>query len=165
MKRIKSVLMLVVLLLGACISSAAQTGHSATPRTSPDALVAALYKQSKNKRSPFFQTRSRALVGKYFEKTLADLIWKDASGPKDEVGAIDGDPLFNAQDMDIKRFSIHPASYKNGKAEVTVSFENFGQKQEVLFLLVVEGAAWKIEDIKYTDGTTLTGILKADQAH
>ncbi|MBA3765429.1 MAG: DUF3828 domain-containing protein [Acidobacteria bacterium] len=165
MKRIKSVLMLVVLLLGACISSAAQTWHSVTRQTSPDALVAALYKQSKNNHSPFFQTKNRALVGKYFERNLAELIWKDALKSRGEVGAIDGDPLYNAQDMDIKSFSIHPPIYKNGKAEVSVSFENFGQKQEILFLLILERAAWKIEDIKYTDGSTLAGILKSDQAH
>src|SRR5205823_1055851 len=31
-----------------------------------------------HKHSPFFQTRSRALLYKYFEKHLADMIWKDA---------------------------------------------------------------------------------------
>ena len=46
------------------------------------------------------------MVDKYFVKSLADLIWKDAHGPKGEVGAIDGDPLYDAQDMEIKKFAI-----------------------------------------------------------
>src|SRR6185503_2501974 len=50
---------------------------------SPEALVADLYRQHDRKRSPFFQTRSRALVNNYFAKSLADLIWKDATTKKE----------------------------------------------------------------------------------
>src|SRR5688572_2866905 len=39
-----------------------------------EALVADLYKQHDAKKGPFFQTKSRALVDKYFTKPLADLI-------------------------------------------------------------------------------------------
>ena len=102
---------------------------------SPDALVADLYKADKQKRGPFFQTRSRALLYKYFEKSLADMIWKDAIRSKGEVGAIDGDPLYDAQDMDIKKFAIGKTSYENGKARVNVSFENLGQQRHLVFIL------------------------------
>ena len=70
----------------------------ASRKLSPKALVADLYRQHNQKHSPFFQTRSRARVDQYFTKLLADLIWKDAHGSKGEVGALDGDPLYNAQD-------------------------------------------------------------------
>jgi hypothetical protein len=72
-------------------------------RLSPNALVADLYRVHNQKHSPFFQTRSRALLYKYFEKALADMLWKDAVKSKGEVGAIDGDPLYDAQDMEIKK--------------------------------------------------------------
>ena len=39
---------------------------------SPEQVVADLYRQHK-KKSPFFQNKSRLLVDRYFEKTLADL--------------------------------------------------------------------------------------------
>ena len=111
----------------------------------------------------FFQTKNRTLLDKYFEKHLADLIWKDAIRSKGEVGAIDGDPLYNAQDMDIKHFAVHKASYANGLAEVKVSFENFGKKEEIVFLLSpgTRAGGWKIKNIKYNDGTDLLGILKS----
>ena len=160
MKILKSTLLLAALLLGSN-----QWAHSAakvTKQTSPDALVTELYRQSGRKHSPFFQTKSRALVDKYFEKHLADLIWKDAITSKGEVGALDGDPLYNAQDTEIKNFVIHKATVENGAAEVKVSFENFGKKEEIVFLLSSKTrlAGWKILNIKYPDGSDLLGILK-----
>jgi len=86
MTKAKPVLLAIVLVLAACICS----GTYAQTRLSPNALVADLYKAHQQKRSPFFQTRSRALLYKYFEKNLADMIWKDAVKSKGEVGAIDG---------------------------------------------------------------------------
>ena len=165
MKIIQSILILVALFLCTGFSSAAQKRSGISGRTSPDALVAELYRQSERNHSPFFQTKNRALLDKYFVKDLAGLIWKDALNSRGEVGAIDGDPLFNAQDTEITKFSIHRPNYVNGKAEVVVSFENFRQNQEVRFSLVSTNTGWKIENIKYNDGSNLLGILKGDQAH
>src|SRR5438309_10349049 len=94
----------------------------------------------------FFQTRSRAVLYKYFEKNLADMIWKHAAGSKGEVGAIDGDPLYDAQDMQIRKFVIGKPSYENGKARVNISFENFGQKKTIVFLLANGRTGWRISD-------------------
>jgi len=76
------------------------------PSSTPEALVAP-FPDTRQKRSPFFQTRSRALLTLYFTRELADLIWKDAVTSKGEVGALDGDPLYDAQDFEIKKFLIH----------------------------------------------------------
>lgn len=130
---------------------------------SPQALVADLYRQHKQ-RSPFFQTRSRALLDKYFTRELADLLWRDAHSSGDEVGALDGDPLFNAQDMEIKNFSIQDAAVLAGGANVPVSFENFGAKHQIVFRLAAERSGWKISDIAYDDGMTLVEILKRDRS-
>jgi hypothetical protein len=175
MKILKSIILVAALFLTASFSPGAQSTAKVAKQTSPDALVAELYRQSGRNRSPFFQTRSRALVGRYFEKRLADLIWKDAIRSKGEVGAIDGDPLYNAQDMEIKHFVVHKPTFANGAAgglhagsphgvvaEVKVSFENFGKKEEIVFLLSSSNraAGWKIANIKYNDGTDLLEILK-----
>jgi len=129
---------------------------------SPDALVADLYKANKQKRGPFFQTRSRALLYKYFEKSLADLIWKDAIKSKGEVGAIDGDPLYDAQDMDIKKFAIAKPRFEEGRTLVDVSFENFGQKKTIMFIVVNGKTGWRIRDIVYSEGRTLGSELKTN---
>lgn len=143
-----------------CIGLVTVQAQSITTRTSPEELVASLYKAHHQKHSPFFQTRSRALLYKYFEKRLADLIWKDAVTAKGEVGVIDGDPLYDAQDMEIKNFAIAKPTYENGKAKVVVSFKNFGQQKTIIFLLVNGRVGWRIRDIDYGEGRTLVGEFK-----
>ncbi len=118
-------------------------------------LVADLYKQHDAKKSPFFQAKSRALVDKYFTKRLADPIWKDATDSQGEVGAIDADPLYYAQDIQIKNFAVGPAEVKGDTTTVPVTFTNYGQKQAFTFVLVRVGDAWKIDDIKYSANDSL----------
>ena len=136
----------------------AQTGS--TKRIAPDTLVANLYKAHNAKRSPFFQTRSRARIYQYFERDLADLIWKDSLTSKGEVGVIDGDPLYDAQDMEIKNFAIAKPVYEGGKAKVNVTFENFGQKKSIVFVLVNGRTGWRIDDIEYGDHGTMRSWFK-----
>lgn len=124
------------------------------------ALVADLYKQHDAKKSPFFQTKNRALVDKYFIKPLADLIWKDATNASGEVGAIDGDPLYNAQDMEIKNFALGKAEVKGETATVPVTFANFGEKKTITFALKQVSGAWKIDNINYGGGDSLMKWLK-----
>lgn len=121
--------------------------------------MANLYQQHA-KRSPFFQTKNRALLDTYFTKKLADLLWKDALSSQNEVGALEGDPLYNAQDMAIKKLVIHPAKIQGSKASVEATFENFSKKQVVVFLLRQEPIGWKVENIKYDDGYSLLKILQ-----
>jgi hypothetical protein len=149
---------LLVVAAAAAVVSAQQRAATAT---TPEALVADLYKAQKLKRGPFFQTRSRALVDKYFTKSLGDLIWKDARTSKGEVGVIDGDPLYDAQDMEIKKFAIgKPVSDSADKANVPVTFENFGEKKTVTFMLTKGTTGWRINDIDYGGGRTLVGEFK-----
>lgn len=133
-----------------------------TATAEPDEVVADLYKQHDADKSPFFQTANRALVDKYFAQSTADLIWQDAIDSAGEVGALGADPLYNAQDTDIKNFKIGKGEIKGKSATVTVTFTNFGEKQTLEFDLVQEKGNWKIENIKYDDGSSLLQILKSN---
>jgi hypothetical protein len=130
----------------------------------PSGLVADLYKQHNAKKSPFFQDKNRPLVDKYFTRDTADLIWKDSTTSSGEVGALDGDPLYDAQDIEIKKFVIGKASIAGEKATVVVTFMNYDQKKTVTFALVKDGAKWKIDDISYGADYTLVSMLKEDAA-
>ena len=162
MKTSKLLLIVVVMLAGSTVSEAIAQGSSSVKAKSPRAVVVDLYRQHKV-RSPFFQTRSRALLDKYFTKELGDLLWQDARSSGDEVGALDGDPLYNAQDMEIKNFSIAAGSVSAGDAIVTSSFENFGAKHQIVFHLVRQTSGWRISNIDYDDGASLLQILKQDR--
>lgn len=161
MKTIK--LSLVVIITLAALNGSAAVGQVPTSgkRAAPRAVVLSLYNQHK-RQSPFFQTRSRALLDKYFTRELANLIWSDARSSRGEVGALDGDPLFNAQDMQIRNFAVREGTVGAGGAEVSVSFTNFAEQHQIHFRLVPVGLSWKIADIGYDDGTTLAGILKGN---
>jgi hypothetical protein len=125
------------------------------------AVVTDLYKQHDSKKSPFFQTKSRALLDKYFTKELVDMIWNDAITSKNEVGVLAGDPLYNAQDIEIKNFSIGKATVTGDRATVPVSFTNYTKKEALTFDLVRVSGAWKIDDINYGGGESLKQWFKA----
>ncbi len=96
---------------------------------------------------------------KYFSEPLAQLIWKDAVKSKGEVGALDADPLYDARDFDIKKFSLRKSKSEKDSAEVIASFENMGHKTEITFSLVLTKTGWKISDIKYAGSRHLVGLL------
>jgi hypothetical protein len=137
---------------------AAASAESQT--VSAEAVVTNLYKQHDAQKGPFFQTKDRGVVDKYFTKQLADLIWKDATSAKSEVGAIDGDPLYNAQDIDVKSFAVGTAVIKGDTGTVPVTFTNFGKKQTITFAMTQVSNAWKIDNISYGSGESLMKWLK-----
>src|SRR6478736_4480260 len=157
--KIKNCSCLLIIAISMIAASVCAQTRPASPKT-PEALVADLYQAQKAKRGPFFQRRSRALVDKYFVKSLADLIWKDARTSKGEVGVIDGDPLYDAQDMEIKHFAIAKPRYEEGRAMVDATFENFGQKKTITYIVVKGTAGWRIRDIVYGEGRTLASEFK-----
>jgi hypothetical protein len=142
---------LITLVLAAGISAQTESAKA-------KAVVSNLYKA---KPSPFSQTKDRALVDKYFTKDLADMIWKDATTSNGEVGAIDGDPLYNAQDMDIKAFVIGAPAIEGGDATVRVTFTNFGKKQAITYMLKKTSKCWRIDDIVYDKDNSLRKWLQA----
>lgn len=143
----------------------APAANSTVQQNSPEALVTDLYKQHDAKKSPFFQTKNRALVDKYFTKATADMIWKDATTTNPgEVGALDFDPLYNTQDLSVKDFAIGKAQIQNDTAKIRVTYTNIKTKITIDHTLVQENGNWKIKDIDYGDNSTLVSILKANAA-
>jgi len=161
-RKLKSLKLITALLACICATSAWAIRAQSTSKgaTTPEALVADLYRAQKEKHGPFFQTRSRALLYKYFEHDLANLIWKDAVKSKGEVGVIDGDPLYDAQDMEIKHFVINKARHEPGHELVDATFENFGEKKTITFIVVKSAAGLRIHDIVYAKDRTLRSQFK-----
>lgn len=137
----------------------AESGGGEVKAEDPSILVADLYKQHDAQKSPFFQ-KDRARIDKYFAKPLADLIYRDATNPIDQAGAIGADPLYDGQDFDIKKFAVGTAAVEGEKATVPVTFENFGEKKKVTISLSLANNAWKISDIRYDHGASLFGMLR-----
>jgi len=145
----KRVLIGIVIIIFIGLGNAAAQG-----RAEPETVVANLYKAAKN-----VAGMSKAELGKYFDKELADLIWKTANSDN----GIDFDILYDAQDTQIKNFRVGVSEIKSPSLRtVDVSFTNFGEKKEIQFLLAAYGAqGWKITEVYYDQGM-LSEILKSD---
>ena len=156
-----------LLFLAAALFFVAPLAQAQRAQTTPDALVRSLYTAHKSRRTdPFFQMKDRARLEKYFARDLVDLLWKDAktSAEKNEVGALDGDPLYNAQDMKITAFRIKAPEYGEGNrdlADVPVTFKNFGKEQTILFRVERDSRkVWKITDIFYPGSDDASSSLR-----
>src|SRR5580765_2930631 len=142
------------------------TQNAAAQTLTPDALVTDLYKihaqDSKTGKDRVINGRSRRYLDKYFDKTLADLIWKDLTTHTDDVGVIDFDVLYATQDPNIKNLVVGAPKIIGAKATVIVRFTNSGVKETLNYQLVKRNTEWKIADIKYRDGSLL-GFFKEDE--
>ena len=151
---------------GSSNSEPAATPMSGTGKVNipaPETVVQALYKAHDAQKSPFFQSKDRALVDKFFSKPLADLIWKDATTHTSDIGVIDGDPLYNAQDVEIKDLKIGTGQIdaKNEKkATVNVTFTNFGKPNTIKFEMSAGAESWKIDDIVYSPSDSMLKWFK-----
>ena len=124
---------------------------------SPNDLVAQLYQAHRSKHDPLDET---ALLGRYFDPALLKLYLKDKREAKGEVGRLDGDPLYNAQEIQIKDFSVSAPEMAGGESRVTVNFKNLGKPTRVVYMLSRTASGWKISDIRYDDGSSLKKILE-----
>lgn len=148
----RAMLVLLVTVLTAAISIAGDL--------SPKDLVAQLYQAHRSKHDPLDET---ALLGRYFDPALLKLYLRDKREAKGEVGRLDGDPLYNAQDFEIKDFSVSAPEIAGGEGRVTVHFKNFGKPTRLVFVLSRTANGWKISDIRYDDGSSLKKILQSDR--
>ena len=119
----------------------------------------AAHKAQKADQSLFFQTKDRTALNVYFTKSLADLIWKNATESKGEVGKLDFDPMYGSQDPQIKNFVIGGTGLGGDKkfgpeneAVVQVTFTDSGKAKMISFrFLQGKDKVWKIDDIRYPD--------------
>ena len=166
----KVILSLVVI---SCVAAAltharAQTGITPLPKDKleaptisfPENVVKELYRVHRNGYGHVFERQGRKLQQKFFDQKLAALIWKDLTRPnQDEVGNLDFDPLYNAQDTQIRSFRVGASVVKGVTATVPVTFMNYDQRVRIEFRLINTKEGWKISNIEYGGGSDLVQML------
>ena len=159
---------LSLFVMACAFSASAQTGITPLPKEKlgapvisfPETVVKELYRVHRNGYGHVFEKQGRKLQQKFFDQKLAALIWKDLTEtPEGEVGNIDFDPLYNAQDTQIKNFRVGAGVVKGLTATVPVTFMNYDQKVKITFQLVKTGTGWKISNILYGDDSDFVKIL------
>jgi hypothetical protein len=156
-ENMKTFIVLILFCFSVC-GLQAETGAPAA--TSPAKIVRDLYGAHRGKADPLQYPVSNKFLGAYFDAGLLSLFLKDQSESRGEVGKVDFDPLYAAQDFEIEEFSIGLIAQQNHSAEVAAFFKNVGTKEKIVFLLSKTAQGWRITDITYSDGRTLRGILK-----
>ena len=165
----KVVLSLVIISCAAAAASAQeQRGIPPLPKEKlgvpdisfPETVVKELYRVHRNGYGHVFERQGRKQQQKFFDAKLAALIWKNLTEtPEGEVGNIDFDPLYNAQDTQIKNFRVGASTIKGNTATVPVTFMNFDQRVRLTFSLVNTKQGWKVSNIDYGGGPDLVEIL------
>ena len=96
-----------------------------------------------------------------FSPALLDLMRRDAARtPKGEVGTLDGDPICNCQDYEIRGVTIVATMAGPGRATVIASFRNHGQPQSVGLDLVWSQERWRVDDVHARDMLSLVKLLE-----
>ena len=135
-------------------------GQGNSSEDSPVAVIRRLYRVHDKANDPIFGKTSRGYLSAYFDKQLADLIWKDITEtPKDEMPKLDFDPLYDTQDPQITNFRIGGPRIKQDQATVIVSFKNDGRTYRITFRLRKTSAGWRIQNLVYEGGQDLVKIL------
>jgi hypothetical protein len=157
MKTVNLSLVLLLAISGSLVLEAAQKPR---PANSPDSVVRELYRVHNNGRGPVFDNKGKRYIYKFFDQKLADLIWKDITEtPEGEVGNLDFDPLYNAQDTKITNFLIGKPVVESDNSTVLVTFRNFGKPNTVKFEMRKGKEGWKIGNVIYGDKSDLIKIL------
>jgi hypothetical protein len=161
MRTISFSLLPPLVILGSLFSHAAQR---AQPTNSPASVIRELYRVHNNGKGGVFEAKGKKYIYKFFEQKLADLIWKDITEtPEGEVGNLDFDPLYNAQDTGITNFQIGKPVVEGDKSTILVSFRNFGQRTKVKFEMLNGTEGWRIKNVIYGDKSDLVKILSPPQ--
>ena len=68
------------------------------------------------------------------------------------------DPVVDGQDFVVTDISIGSPLIEEGKTEVLVRFENFGEPRRMIYVLVQEPDGWKIDNIKAIHGEQIWSL-------
>lgn len=150
---------LLLFAVAAVVAGSASLLAAETEEEGPTALVESLYAASDDE-NPFFSDHRKTLRA-YFTAALADLIRKDREASQGEVGVIDGDPRYDAQDTDITALRVARAKISDDSATVLVTFENFGEKKRFTYRLETnDDGEWRVDDVEWSRSRTLRTALE-----
>ena len=140
-------------------ASLAKRPGADTPRSAADRLIRALYFEHNKTENPMRETKDRALVDQFFVKSTADLIWNDAKATPGKLNRSRINLLYNELDASVKKTWVLPAVIGGSKAIVYVTFENKGKPEEIKVDMQQINSRWRIADIQYPTGKSLTQLL------
>ena len=149
--------LLIVLLLSLLTSLAG----AASANDSPQDLLRELYRVHDEGQGPLLQPAASAERRRFFTAALSTAFDQELNrSNSDEVGNLDFDPFFNAQDMEISGLDFAVAKVSGTRTTVIAQFSNYTEQVEIVYHLIQEKSGWYIDDVDYGDHTRLRQILQ-----
>lgn len=128
--------------------------------TSPAGAVQALLERHASNRFAFHRAAVERLRTWLDARLIADITaYFDAPTSPDEAPLIDGDPFTDSQETPT-RFAVQQGRITGRRAEVAVVFADGWSSKTLRYRLERDGAAWRIVDIVFGDGSTFTKLLR-----
>ena len=118
-------------------------------------FIASIYAQYGAADTPGVVLDSREALDQYFTPDLAAAMDAEVVAAEREgrPPALDGDPFVDAQEWNIKNVAIVVRDDALDKAVAIVSFFNQGEPRQVELRLVKLASGWRIDDIRWREGT------------
>jgi hypothetical protein len=139
MKTISLSIIPLLVILGSLFAHGAQRVQLTK---TPDSVIKELYRVHNNGRGGVFAAKGKTYIYKF------------------ELGSLDFDPLYNAQDTKITNFQIGRPVVEGDESTVLVNFRNFGQRTRIKFEMHNGKEGWKIKNVIYGDKSDLVKVLK-----
>lgn len=126
-------------------------------------FVTGIYAQYGGPDTPGVPLETKEIAERYFTHEIVELMEQDGerAAEDDSPPALDGDPFVGAQDWDIKNVAVSVTDVSPDKAVALVTFVNQGEQKLVQLDLRKIAAGWRIDDIRWSDGT-LRGLYRSE---
>jgi hypothetical protein len=150
-------------LLGLAFALMAVPAVATSVNDSPQDLLRELYRVHDQGSGPLLDPKGTLERQIFFTKTLAEALDRELNrSDSEEVGNLDFDPFYNAQDTEIGDFDIAVAKVSGTRTVALVHFLNFGDPMEISYQLTQDEQGWRIDDIVYGEGQSLRTILSGE---
>jgi hypothetical protein len=151
------------LLFGAILTLSALPGWCGSPNDSPQDLMRALYQAHNEGEGKLLDPAAHDLRAIYFTAALTNALDQELNrNNPDEVGNLDFDPFFYAQDMEIHDLDFAVAKVSGTSTIATARFRNFTEVVEIAYRVVQDAQGWRIDDVIYADGASLRQLLATE---
>lgn len=146
---------LLILLLGLY----AMPSRAESPNASPQQLLHELYRVHAQGNGPLLDPAATRERRRFFTESLAAALDAALAGPADELGPLDFDPFYNAQETELGALDFAVAKVGGDRTVGIARFENAGDPIEIAYTIVRQPRGWFIDDIDYGEGRTLRKVL------
>ena len=137
----------------------------AAPAETPEAFVRRVYARYRMSEAPGVPADRKGGAPLY-AAALLDAFARDQELSQGEVGAIDGDPIFDCQDY--CKLRVRSVAITKGEAHTVkarVEFTNLQYHETVTLILAPTPAGWRIADVSNKSMKSVMAVLQDEIAH